>query len=206
MLATGKRSRFNVTSLFLDVMTTLTVMFAAMLCVVIKVASVDVGKAQEEATALAVGNISVEVQWTEGANVDVDLWVQAPGDRQPVGYSRRSDAQSSYVRDDVGRQNDPGTLNFENTFVRGAAAGRYVVNLHLYQLNGEALPVRAQVRATLLPSKTMPSKILAIRPVELAEQGQEVTAFSFELDDQGNLVEGSESYEYTPLRKEPGNE
>ena len=200
MLASGKRSKFSITSLFLDVMTTLTVMFAALLGVVLNVAQIDVKKAQDEAVSLAIGNISVEARWADNVDVDIDLWVKAPDDRHGVGYSRRGDIQSSYVRDDLGDANDPGDLNFENVFIRGVRPGRYIVNLHFYQTKGFEGPVEVKVRANLLPSRVMSGRDLATATVILNETGQETTAFSFELDDKGNIVEGSLSKEFLPIR------
>jgi hypothetical protein len=37
------------------------------------------------------GNIIVEVRWPDEVDADVDLWVEAPGDR-PVGYSNKGGA------------------------------------------------------------------------------------------------------------------
>jgi len=37
------------------------------------------------------GNVMVELRWPDELNVDVDLWVQAPGD-VPVGYSNQGSA------------------------------------------------------------------------------------------------------------------
>lgn len=201
MLAAGRRSKFSVTSLFLDVMTTLTVMFAAFLAVVVQVAKIDVKKAKEEAVALAVGNISVEARWPDGANVDVDLWVKAPDDRRGVGYSRRSDAQSSYVRDDLGNHNDPDKLNYENVFVRGVRPGRYIVNLHLYGKRDYQGPVKVRVRVVLMPSEVRGSEELADVTVPLESNGQEVTAVSFVLNANGNVVAGSSTTVFLPIRQ-----
>ena len=46
-------------------------------------------KSAEIAGEQSPGNVIVEAQWGDGLDADVDLWVQAPGDK-PVGYSNKS--------------------------------------------------------------------------------------------------------------------
>lgn len=192
--------RFNIDQVFLDVAFTLTALFAAMLAVVVQVAKLDTGKATAEAVAMRFGNVAIDARWPDGSPADVDLWVKAPQDLMAVGYSRRSDRQTSYLRDDTGASNDPGDLNYENAFVRGAVAGTYVVNLHLYNTKGAPLPLRVKVSAAILPSQAGAMQKIAEVEILLHESGEEVTAFSFDLDARGRLVPNSVGDGFTPLR------
>lgn len=194
-----RKSKFNIDQTMLDMMTTLVVLFAALFGIWVMVAKIDVNKMRDEAIAMQLGSMTADARWPDGLDVDVDLWVQAPEDERAVGYSRRSDRQSSYVRDDIGNSNDPDTLNFENTFIRGLRAGRYIVNVHMYSAKGH-LPVKVHVTAKILPSYRGGGRVIADREVELTRDGEEITAFSFELDDKGALVDGSISEAYIPLR------
>ncbi len=195
-----KRSRFNIDQLFIDVMTTLCAMFVAMLAIVTLVSKIDNKTPEQKVEALSqAGNVVIDARWPDGLPVDVDLWVQAPEDKFAVGYSRRADRQSSYVRDDTGMSNDPGDLNYENVFVRGLKPGRYVVNVHMYHGTG-SLPVKVRVTASVMPTAIMPMQAIKSVEVELTENGQELTAFSFELDNEGHLVPGSISQEFIRLR------
>ncbi len=60
---------------------------------------------KDKITALPPGNIVVEVRWPDKIDADVDLWVQAPGDR-PVGYSNRGGQVFNLLRDDLGHSGD----------------------------------------------------------------------------------------------------
>src|SRR5690606_40575934 len=64
------------------------------------------------------GNIMVEAVWPEDLDVDVDLWVQAPGDT-PVGYSNKSGRFFNLLRDDLGQVADATKLNYEVSYSRG---------------------------------------------------------------------------------------
>ena len=44
--------------------------------------------AKAEESVSAPGNVIIEIHWPEHLDADVDLWVEAPGDR-PVGYSNK---------------------------------------------------------------------------------------------------------------------
>jgi hypothetical protein len=100
-----------------------------------------------EADVQAPGNITVEIQWPNTLDADVDLWVQAPGDR-PVGYSNTNGKIFNLLRDDLGRANDMTDLNYEVAYSRGMPAGEYVVNVHLYRgISGVSIPVKVVVSA-----------------------------------------------------------
>ena len=54
-------------------------------------------KSAETAGEQSPGNVIVEAQWADAIDADVDLWVQAPGDK-PVGYSNKSGAVFNLLR------------------------------------------------------------------------------------------------------------
>jgi hypothetical protein len=142
------------------------------------------------------GDIVIDASWPDG-DVDIDLWVQAPKDLGPVGYSRRSDAQTSYLRDDIGERNDSSGRNYELAAIRGLEPGRYVVNLHLYSIRVGPLPQRVKVVAAITKQGAA-RRELAVVDVDLVADGQELTAFSFELDASG--LPGPISREFIELR------
>ena len=61
----------------------------------------------------APGNIIVEARWLDNIDVDVDLWVEAPGDK-PVGYSNKSGRIFNLLRDDLGNSGDLGRPQLRN--------------------------------------------------------------------------------------------
>lgn len=145
------------------------------------------------------GNLVVEVRWPDASDADVDLWVRAPGDR-PVGYSNRGGRVFDLLRDDLGRRGDPGDLNLETAFARGAPAGAYTVNLHLYRLPiGEAeVPVDVAIRAR--PRGAEEPLEIARRRIVLTRQGEERTVLRFTLGPDGRPVAGSLHSLPEPLR------
>ena len=136
------------------------------------------------------GNVVIEARWPDGVDADVDLWVQAPGDR-PVGYSNKGARVFNLLRDDLGRSNDVDGLNYEIAFSRGAPAGEYTVNLHLYRKRESrpSVPVKVSIGVQQGVSKTLHR--IAVRDIDLSHSGEEVTVARFTLDDEGQLVAGS---------------
>lgn len=147
----------------------------------------------------APGNVIVEVQWADGLDADVDLWVRAPGDRV-VGYSNKAGEYFNLLRDDLGKPLDVTNLNYEVAYTRGTPAGDYVVNLHLYRALAQTLPVNVQVVASLRATAQGESQPLVTTTVPLFKVGQELTAIRFKLDEKGRLVPGSVNSLYKPLR------
>lgn len=140
--------------------------------------------------APAPGNVIVEISWAEELDSDVDLWVQAPGD-VPVGYSNKGGLLFNLLRDDLGRQSDVTNVNYEVSYSRGIAPGEYVVNLHLYRDMSGQLPLPVVVSVSVKPSPDQAAKRILNTKLLLQHQGQETTAFRFELDGDGKLVPGS---------------
>jgi hypothetical protein len=197
-----KRKPFAIDKVMVDIGFTVMALFAAMLAIIVQTAQLEKTEAQQDAAALKLGNIVVEARWPDGSTADVDLWVKAPRDDQAVGYSRRADRQTAYTRDDIGTANDPGEANYENAFIRGLFEGRYIVDVHLYaKRENDVTPV---IVTAMFTPENGPTRVISKREVKLTEDGQEVTAFSFELNEAGALVEGSISEAYIPLRNPGG--
>lgn len=140
--------------------------------------------------AKAAGNVTVEARWADGLTSDVDLWVQGPGDR-PVGYSRKNGTLFDLLRDDLGTNRDLTGLNYEFAFSRGAPPGEYIVNLHLYNLHTDALPIAVAVVVSVRQPQTGQLVRIGERMVSLTAKGQEVTVIRFKLDPSARLVPGS---------------
>jgi len=145
------------------------------------------------------GSVVIEVQWADGLDADVDLWVQAPGD-VPVGYSNKGGAIFNLLRDDLGKISDVTDLNYEVSFSRGVPAGEYTVNLHMYRGLGVTYPVPVKVVASVKKTPAAPTKQILVSTVELRREGQEMTVFRFRLDEHGDLAPGSVHSLYRELR------
>jgi len=147
-------------------------------------------EAKAEDTDQAPGNMIVELRWPDELNVDVDLWVEAPGDKA-VGYTRKGGNVFDLLRDDLGVSSDLTGLNYEFAYSRGAPAGDYTVNVHLFRNKEKIYPVPVTVTVSLkTPTSKSTRQILATR-FDLETVNQEMTVFRFSLDEKADLVTGS---------------
>ena len=138
----------------------------------------------------APGNVIVEIAWPDKIDADVDLWVEAPGDG-PVGYSNKGGKIFNLLRDDLGGQSDVTDINYEVSYSRGVPPGEYTVNVHLYRDMSGQLPLNVDVVVSVKPSAKASAKRILTTNLALQHQGQELTAFRFQLDEDGKLVAGS---------------
>ncbi len=147
----------------------------------------------------APGNVIVELNWPKELDTDVDLWVEAPGDN-PVGYSNKGGLIFNLLRDDLGGQSDVTDINYEVSYSRGVPTGEYTVNVHLYRDMSGTLPIPVTLAVSVKPNPQVAAKRILTTKLELQHQGQEITAFRFSLDKDGNLVAGSVHELPKPLR------
>jgi hypothetical protein len=146
--------------------------------------------ARADAETTSPGNVIVELRWPDELNSDVDLWVEAPGDK-PVGYSNKGGVAFNLLRDDLGNTADATRMNYEVSYSRGVPTGEYTVNVHLYRnLSGVGM-IPVTVVISVKPTDDTPAKQILATSVELNHEGQEVTALRFSLDKKGQLVSGS---------------
>jgi len=147
----------------------------------------------------APGNVVIEAQWQDRLDADVDLWVEAPGDR-PVGYSNKNGRVFNLLRDDLGMAQDMTDLNYEIAYSRGMPAGEYVVNVHLYRFVGSAGPIDVKLVVSRRTDEAGQTQQLASTTVRLLHLNDQVTAFRFDLDSDGNMVPGSMNTLFKELR------
>ncbi len=168
-------------------------------------------KKTNDTTIPVVENVIIEVTWPPEFDIDVDTWVQAPGD-VAVGYSNKGGVSCNLLRDDLGHQGDLTGINYENVRCRGILPGEYTVNVHLFRNTPGVYPVPVMVVVSSRPlgddgskdntkvSKT--KQILATKPkdLELQHYGEELTVFRFQLTEDGELVKGSVHAVFKQLR------
>ena len=133
----------------------------------------------------ALGNVIVELHWPSNKPFDVDLWVKAPREA-PIGFWNMGGETFNLLRDDLGSEADVTNENYEISYSRGIPAGEYIVNVHQYG----PLPIGTVVTATVVVSvrtQLEAARQILTTNIELVRQGQEVTAFRFRLDQEGNL-------------------
>jgi hypothetical protein len=147
------------------------------------------GEAAEDTTQPP-GNVIVEIRWPDDIDADVDLWVQAPGDR-PVGYSNKGGKYFNLLRDDLGKRNDATGMNYEVAYSRGIPNGEYTVNVHLYRNPSNIYPIPVTIVTSVKRTPSESARQLLASEVELTREGEEITVYRFELTDEGHLVAGS---------------
>lgn len=195
---TGERTN---NTLFRDVL--MGALGAVMLVLIILVFHINPPKKEDADNQRARGNVRVEIIWPKDANVDIDTWVQAPGDT-PVGYSNLNGRVFNLVRDDLGTYADLTEMNYEVAFSRGIPPGEWIVNLHWYSNSAGLTEVPVKVLITLKKvddegSKSSPLKIMS-KHVTLVKVGQELTVIRFETDDNKDVIEHSFTTEPIAIR------
>lgn len=143
--------------------------------------------------------VTLEITWDEEMDVDVDLWVQAPGDR-PIGYSNKGGLVCNLLRDDLGHLADPLKINHEETVCRGIVPDQlYIVNAHAFR-GANVWPVEVRMQATTKTPKGY--SIQAFTTVgRLDRVGEEITLIAFKLSENGILDPDSVNTIYRPLRE-----
>lgn len=144
----------------------------------------------EEARVRPPGNVIIEARWPDELDSDVDLWVEAPGDR-PVGYSNKGGVTFNLLRDDLGRRADATGLNYEVSYSRGIPAGEYTINVHLYRNTANTYPIPVTVVTSVKKDADQSAKQVLASRIELEREGEELTVFRFELSSEGEVVPGS---------------
>lgn len=185
----------SIGTIFRDVIFNLLIGFVALVLILLPYINPD--KKQDDGDKQP-GNLIVEIVWPARWNTDVDLWVKAPGQR-PVGYSNKNSPVFDLLRDDLGTAHDKLDANYEFAFTRGLPQGTYVVNLHLYRNLESKYPVPVEVTIKRIKKGGSILKLLS-KSVLLEYEGRELTVFSFDLDDKGNMDPQSISSDFIPLR------
>ncbi|HUO56456.1 MAG TPA: hypothetical protein VMU27_03420 [Candidatus Paceibacterota bacterium] len=156
------------------------------------------------------GNVCVTIDWDHGVDkndsahgdIDVDLWAQAPGDHDPVGYSHLGDLTSNLNRDDTGNP-DP-DKNFEMWCTRGIKAGKYIANAHLYGNRSVLKEIHVHASVTVMkqagPNAKGGSHEILKTDVVLTKPWGETTLFNFTLTADGELVPDSVNTIYHRLQ------
>lgn len=145
------------------------------------------------------GNVVIELHWPAEIDADVDLWVEAPGDRA-VGYSNKGGRLFNLLRDDLGRFLDITEINYEVAYSRGVIPGEYIINVHMYRLSAQMTPVPVTIVASIKKNQTDRLRRIAITKLVMAHAGEEKTAIRFSMDQDGLLVTGSINSLFKPLR------
>ena len=135
------------------------------------------------------------LEWEDGNASDVDLWARDPAGNI-VSFRAKQAGTMHLDKDDMGRRTDTYhnkegvssivAINQEIITIRGIPAGEFVINLHLYRLEGtveELNPITIQV------IKLNPFNKAFEGTIKFEKWGQEVTVTRFTVNADGDIIE-----------------
>jgi hypothetical protein len=158
-------------------------------------------KTEEEKIKSRPPNAIYEVilTWDGESEDDLDLYVKAASGHIAC-FNRREGGEGSLIsldHDALGKrrnnslsQDQEGTViqfNEEVTSFRGVTKGENVVTVHVYAKRDDG-----PTMATIKLIKVKPYKEVIVKQKEFATTGQEVTAFRFTTDKDGNIIDINE--------------
>ena len=147
------------------------------------------------------------IEWDEGINYDVDLWVRDPNGIT-VSFTHKTGGLLNLEKDDLGLSNDrwrkpDGTIvtipiNREVITMRGIVPGRYQVAAHIYsrKIKLYTLPDGTTTGARDSTPATIIATLVRINPYgevyttirNYDTKGQVFSLFNFVLDEEGDVI------------------
>ena len=170
-------------------------------CLLMLVAILFLLKTEEEKTKMRPPNVIYEVilTWDGESNDDLDLYVQAATGHVAC-FNNREGGQGSLIsldHDALGKSRNnslangqEGTVinyNEEVVSFRGVTAGENIVTVHVY-----SKPDDEPIKGTIKLIKIKPYKEIVVKERTFTIAGEELTAFRFKTDAQGNVLEVNE--------------
>jgi hypothetical protein len=153
------------------------------------------------------GSLEVMTLWDAEVNKDIDTWGRIEG-RSWVGFNSAGDGEGlTLVYDDKGHDGHRVRRNFENMYARELIPGKWTVNIHYYankERGPDAEDVNVMIRVKERGASTF--KELVNETITLTRVHEEVTVCTFEISDDGKVVEGSVKLQPpTEFRVKPRN-
>tara|TARA_R110002167_G_scaffold112085_7_gene284315 strand:+ start:443 stop:1039 length:597 start_codon:yes stop_codon:yes gene_type:complete len=170
-------------------------------CLLMLVAILFLLKTEEEKTKMRPPNVIYEIvlTWDGESNDDLDIYVQSASGHV-VSFNNREGGQGSLIsldHDALGKSRNnslsngqEGTVvNFNEEIVsfRGITDGENIVTVHIYSKRDDK-----PTKGTIKLIQIKPYKEIIVRERMFIAVGDEVTAFRFKTDKQGNILEVSE--------------
>ena len=170
-------------------------------CLLMLVAILFLLKTEEQKTKSRPPNVIYEVvlTWDGESNDDLDLYVKAASGHI-ASFNRREGGQGSLIsldHDALGKSRNnslangqEGTVvnyNEEVTSFRGVVEGENVVTVHVYSKKDDG-----PTEATIKLIKIKPYKEVIVKKKVFTTTGQELTAFRFTTDRNGNIMDINE--------------
>lgn len=143
----------------------------------------------------------IQLDWTDGSNNDVDLWLLNIDTGKRIGYNASQSAYASLERDDRGSYDDEFTnangdlvvnpKNEETITFRLLKPGHYVVNVMFFTTFGDrSAPQNKNIPVHVRMIRLNPDyNVLTFRDLTLPRIGSELTAFRFTITEDGKITD-----------------
>ena len=173
---------------FLDLLFNTLLCFAALFAL----SFILINPSKKENNVKMKAEFMITVTWPKDLDDDVDMYVEDPQGNL-VAFMRREEGLMHLDRDDLGHRNDIvhtewGPIEFKDNreivTVRGTIKGEYVVNVHMYMKRSKV----EEVPVTIQLDKINPYSTVTIKTVILKVNGDEKTAFRFEVNNEGDVT------------------
>lgn len=160
-----------------------------LLLFIIVLSMVAVQKKTEGDGDPSMGPLKIELAWKDGP-IDMDLWLRAPQIEKPIGFSNPNSKDCNLLRDDLGTQADPLSINYEDIICRATVPGEYIINAKAFSIPDNETDVQVHMLLTL---KKSPGEmgVRYERTVTFSKLREERTLMRFTLDDERNIIEDS---------------
>ena len=170
-------------------------------CLLMLVAILFLLKTEEEKTKMRPPNVMYEVilTWNGESEDDLDIYVQSASGHV-VCFNNREGGQGSLIsldHDALGKSRNNSlesgvqgkVVNYNEEVVsfRGVVDGENIVTVHVYSKTDEQ-----PTKATIKLIKIKPYKEIIVKERTFMAVGDEVTAFRFKTDKEGNVLEVNE--------------
>lgn len=184
-------SRFGASIGFLDFLFNIVLTFMVIAVLLLFITRIEASKPSVETK----NELIITVQWNDGTDDDIDLWIQDPGGKT-IGFLNKEEPGMHLQRDDTGRANkriiqtDGSEVeiptNNEVVNISTLVPGQYNVNLHLFRADS-SLPKGTPLHATVKLVRINPYQEIGPFMIEFdrAKEGSEVTVLNFKAGVQG---------------------
>jgi len=192
------RKRQGSTTGFIDVLANTALGFFTLLLLMVVLANPPKKDDQKKSDIVIDASLMVTMEWPDNSTADVDLFSIIPNEKV-VFFGRKESGGSALDRDDQGRKTDTILMpdgsrhvirsNWEHLFVKKMIPGRYAINVVLYHTGGGDTKTPVKVRIETFK----PYKLVMEKRVILSGHLQEETIISFDVDDEGKIIQSSMS-------------
>lgn len=177
---------------YVDICMNLLVCFIALFFLASLLIKVKDNESAPKAALETTGKLIIHLSWDDQSSSDVDIWVTTMNPNVTLSFRNRDQVNMILDNDNLGREShqvelNDGTIkntfgNHENVIIKECTNTKVIVNLQLYTLKG-TLPIKTRVDLI----KPQPYNIVhSVEPI-ISAKGQELTAFSFDLDENCNV-------------------